>query len=94
MENTFFSKVSQSFSKYSRRGEDLRWRGQRVRRDVDHVRAAAHGQGQPLLLQVQGGRGQVAGVGHLQVFTMNYESMPPHQKKNLVHCAMYGNRRF
>ena len=49
-----------------RGGEDLGGRGRGVRGHVA-AGAGAHGPGQPLLLQEQGGRGQVAGGGDIQV---------------------------
>lgn len=52
---------------------NYRWRKnlgrsrEHLRRNVKHDGAQAHSQGQPLLLQVQGGRGQVEGVRDFQV---------------------------
>ena len=47
--------------------KNLGWCGEHLWRDVQHDGTQAHGQGQPLLLQVQGGGGQVEGVRDIQV---------------------------
>ena len=67
------SKIVINFSLNFRWRKNLGWSGEHLRGNVEHDGAQADRQGQPLLLQVQRGGGQVERVRNVQVSWMNIE---------------------